>query len=59
MFLRAFVLAAGEWRAEDPASIDLRSSGHSICFAGRRFGFAEFVCRHCGHPFSFRAQTGT
>ena len=26
--------------------------GHFIRFVGHRFGFAEFVCRNCGHPFS-------
>jgi hypothetical protein len=27
--------------------------GHWIRFVTRRAGFAEYVCRHCGHPFCF------
>ena len=28
-------------------------SGHFIHFLTRRGGFAEYVCRNCGHPFCF------
>ncbi len=28
-------------------------SGHFIYFLTRRGGFAEYVCRNCGHPFCF------
>jgi DNA-directed RNA polymerase subunit RPC12/RpoP len=28
-------------------------SGHFIQFLARRGGYAEYVCRNCGHPFCF------
>ena len=29
-------------------------AGHFIIFSERRFGYSEFLCRNCGHTFSFR-----
>ena len=28
-------------------------AGHFIHFLTRRAGYAEYVCRNCGHPFCF------
>jgi len=28
-------------------------AGHYIHFLSRRAGYAEYVCRNCGHPFCF------
>ena len=32
-------------------------SGHFIHFLTRRGGYAEYVCRNCGHPFCFAEAT--
>lgn len=29
------------------------TGGHYVRFVARRKGFAEYVCRNCGHPFCF------
>lgn len=49
----SFLKAQNEHRLHITHPTICVASGHRIRFVARRAGYAEFVCRDCGHPFCF------